>query len=248
MIKIEVIENTGIITLNRPEKRNALNPELIRLIKETLDEFQADNNIKCIIITGAGKAFCAGADLEYLLKLQENSLIENREDSLSIAELFLKIYEYPKPVIAAVNGPAIAGGCGIVSVCDFVIADKNYAKFGYSEVKIGFTPAIVSIFLIYRTGLGKAKQMLLSGEIVEAEKALAIGLADYLSEDPLNEALSLSKKLQENSRFSTIFTKKMLHNISNMSFEKAVEYCTELNTVSRTSEDFYSGLKSFLKK
>lgn len=248
MVITRVVQNTGIIALNRPEKRNALNPELIRIIKNSLDSFISDNGVKVIIITGEGKAFCAGADLEYLLSLRSSTVEENRNDSRNIAELFLNIYEYPKPVIAAVNGPAVAGGCGIASVCDFVVAHKQYAKFGYSEVKIGFVPAIVSVFLIRRIGEGKARQLLLTGGIIDGERALQIGLADYLTENPLQTALDLSVQLQENSVTSMEYTKKMIRDITTMNTRDAIEYCIELNTRSRSSEDFIKGLNSFLNK
>src|SRR3970040_554412 len=135
MIKYLKENNIGIITLNRPEKRNALHPGLIKQLKEKLKEIKNDEEVKVLILTGEGSSFCAGADLEYLNQLREFNSIENEKDSEFLAELFLEIYSFPLPSIAAVNGPAIAGGCGLASVCDFIIADKNNAKFGYTEVK-----------------------------------------------------------------------------------------------------------------
>ena len=171
MIKYLKENQTGIITLNRPEKRNALNPELVAQLKDKLKEIKDDADVKVLIITGEGKSFCSGADLEYLNSIKDFSSIENEKDSESLAKLFLDIYNFPIPTVAAVNGAAIAGGCGLANVCDFIIADKNNAKFGYSEVKIGFVPAIVSIFLIKKIGEGKARQLLLTGDIVDADKA-----------------------------------------------------------------------------
>jgi len=130
MIKYLKENQVGIITLNRPEKRNALHPDLINRLKTKLNEIKNDIDVRVLIITGEGKSFCAGADLEYLNKLKEYSSIDNEKDSESLAELFLEIYNFPIPTIAAVNGAAIAGGCGLASVCDFIIADKNNAKFG----------------------------------------------------------------------------------------------------------------------
>jgi len=216
MIKSEVRNNNGIIYLNRPEKRNALHPEMTSVLKLKLDEFRKDEAIKTVIITGAGNSFCAGADLSYLNELRNNTTLKNEEDTEKLADLFLMLYDFPKPVIAAVNGPAIAGGCGIASACDFIIADRSNAKFGYSEVKIGFIPAVVSIFLVKKIGEGKAKQLLLTGEIINSEKAMQFGLVDYLSENVLDDAIELSDKLNENSAFSTILTKDLIHNISNM--------------------------------
>ncbi len=128
MIKYKSENSIGILTLNRPEKRNALHPDLVKQMKEKLKEIEKDEEIKVLIITGEGKAFCAGADLEYLDKLRAYSSIENEKDSRELAELFLMIYNFPKPVIAAVNGAAIAGGCGLASVCDLIVANEDHSK------------------------------------------------------------------------------------------------------------------------
>jgi methylglutaconyl-CoA hydratase len=248
MVLTEIVNNTGIIKLNRPDKRNALNPELIHALKAALSDYDHNDNIKSIILTGEGKSFCAGADLEYLSSLSSYSVIENRNDSKNIAGLFLDIYNYNKPVIAAVNGAAIAGGCGLVSVCDIVVSHTHLARFGYSEVKIGFIPAIVSVFLIRRIGEAKARQLLISSEVIESVRAVEIGLADYSSEDPLKTALEIASKLSDNSTSSISMTKTMIRNISAMPVKEAVDYCVELNTVSRSTEDFARGLNSFLKK
>ena len=248
MIKSEIRNHTGLIILNRPEKRNALHPEMIPPLKAKLDEYRKDGSIKNIIITGEGNSFCAGADLSYLNELKDYSSSKNEEDTEKLADLFLMLYDFPKPIIAAVNGQAIAGGCGIASVCDFIIADKMNSKFGYSEVKIGFIPAIVSVFLVKKIGEGKAKQLLLTGEIINAEKALQIGLADYLSENVLEDSLAFAAILNENSVFSTILTKDLLKNVSNMKVHDAVNYCIRLNVISRSSEDFKNGIFKFLNK
>jgi methylglutaconyl-CoA hydratase len=248
MVKSEIRNNTGLIILNRPEKRNALNPELSSLIIEKLKEFNANDNIKAVIITGEGTSFCAGADLSWLNKIKEYSSVKNEEDTEGVADLFLALYDYPKPLIAAVNGPAVGGGCGLASVCDFVFADKKESKFGYTEVKIGFIPAIVSVFLIKKIGEGKAKQLLMTGEIVESEKALHLGLVDYLSDNVVADTLSFAEKLSANSTYSMSLTKELIRNISNMNVHDAVNYCVKLNTISRSSEDFKIGINKFLNK
>lgn len=248
MVLTQVNKNSGIIKLNRPEKRNALNPEMISALREAFAKFNEDNAIKSIILTGEGKAFCAGADLEYLARLQKNALAENRDDSKLIAGLFRDIYNSRKIIIAAVNGPAIAGGCGLASVCDFIFADINHSKFGYSEVKIGFIAAIVSIFLIKRIGEAKARQLLLTADIIDAEKALLLGLVDFISEDTLLTALEFASKFDDYPDYSISLTKNMISSISSMDINEALNYCSELNAFSRSSEDFVNGLKSFLHK
>jgi methylglutaconyl-CoA hydratase len=248
MIKYLNEKGTGVILLNRPEKRNALHPEMVKQIKEKLSEIEKDDSVKVVIIAGEGNAFCAGADLEYLNQLSNYSVNENENDSQSLAELFLQIYKLSKPTIASVNGPAIAGGCGLASVCDFIVANETNAKFGYSEVKIGFIPAIVSIFLIKRVGEGASKQLLLSGEIIDAKRAYEIGFVNYLANNSMKEALALSEKLIKNSFYSMKLTKQMIHSVSNLNVDEAVDYCIRLNTVSRSTEDFRKGLENFLNK
>jgi methylglutaconyl-CoA hydratase len=248
MIKFIVQNHTGILYLNRPEKRNALHPKMVNQIKEKLKEIEKDDDVKVLVITGEGKAFCAGADLEYLNELRDYSAIENEADSKSLAEMFLMIYNLPKPVIAAVQGAAIAGGCGLASVCDFIVAHPEDSKFGYSEVKIGFIPAIVSTFIIKRIGEGNASHLLLSGGIINGKRAYEINLANYLSYNVLETAIEVSYQLATYSLNSLSETKRMIKNISNMPVEKAVEYCLELNTISRSAEDFKTGLNNFLNK
>jgi methylglutaconyl-CoA hydratase len=248
MIKYIVQNNIGILYLNRPEKRNALHPEMVRQIKDKLREIEIDDDVKVLIITGEGKAFCSGADLEYLNQLREYSSLENEKDSRELAEMFLMIYKFSKPVIAAVQGAAIAGGCGLASVCDFIVAHPEDSKFGYTEVKIGFIPAIVSIFLIKKIGEGNANHLLLSGAIINGKRAYEINLANYLSYNVLETSLEISYQLATYSSGSLSETKKMIKSISHMPVEKAVELCLELNTISRSTEDFKEGLNNFLNK
>ena len=238
MIKFELKNNIGIIKLNRPEKRNALHPDLVESIKRKLLEIRDDDNVKALIITGEGKAFCAGADLLYLSELKNNSGIENEKDSEELAQLFLAIYRFPKPTIAAVNGAAIAGGCGLASVCDLIVANENYSKFGYFEVKIGFLPAIVSIFVIKRIGEGLARQLLLTGDVISGKRAYEIGFANYLYNNVLSGAIEVSSNIINNYQSSLIETKSMIDAISNLNVEDAVNYCVRLNTISRSTDVF----------
>jgi len=245
MIEYTTENGIGILTLNRPEKRNALNPEMIEALVNKLDEIKNDDSTGMLILTGAGKSFCAGADLSFLKEMQNFSIKENEKDSEKLANMFMAFYNFPKPVIAAVNGSAIAGGCGLASVCDFIIANPTESKFGYSEVKIGFIPAIVSIFLIQKCGVGTAKKLLLTGDVIDGKRAYELGLVDYLADNPLEEAKALAAKLLSNSKQSIIATKNMIHSIANLNVEDAVDYCIRLNTISRTTEDFFKGLNNF---
>lgn len=248
MVKKEIKNNTLLISLNRPEKRNSLHPDLVTELKTSLINSENDNEIRSIIITGEGSSFCAGADLAYLEMLSDYSSIENEKDSISLAELFLQIYRFPKPIIAAVNGPAIAGGCGLASVCDMVVAHPELSKFGYSEVKIGFIPAIVSIFLLKRIGESHTRNMLITGETISGKRAYEIGFVNYLSENVLAESFSIAERINKNSASSIIATKKMIEIISEIDLNTAIEFCINLNVISRTTEDFKTGLQKFLTK
>ncbi len=246
MIKVEIINNTAMIRLNRPDKRNSLNPELIIALKNQLDKLENNTSVKVIIITGEGSSFCSGADLNYLQQLKDYSIIENKIDSENIAELLLKIYRFPKPMIAAVNGPAVAGGCGLASVCDFIIADRKNARFGYPEVKIGFVPAIVSIFLIRRIGEGRAKEFLLTGEIFDADESFKKGLVNQVSDDIITDSIQFAAKLYNNSALSMKLTKELINNIGDLNLDSAIRLAVNQNVISRNSEDFIKGISIFL--
>jgi len=236
----------GIIKLNNPAKRNALSPELIKGFLSALNELENNDEVFGIIITGEGKAFCAGADLSYLKDLQSNSLIENEKDSSLMAELFVSLYECDKPTIAALNGAAIAGGCGLALACDYIIAKKDAAAFGFTEVKIGFVPAIISFLVLKRLSEAKARQLLIGGNILSAEEAQTIGLIDFVDEDVLNFSFNLMNNLSSNSKTSIREIKKMTRAISGMTSKNAVEYAKNINALSRTSQDFTNGLNTFL--
>ncbi|NWF90961.1 MAG: enoyl-CoA hydratase/isomerase family protein [Ignavibacteriaceae bacterium] len=248
MITVHNENGIFILKLNRPEKRNALHPTMISQIITTIKKITHEEETKALVFSGEGSAFCAGADLEHLHSLLDESTVVNEKDSELLAEFFLTIYKLPFPTIAAVNGPAIAGGCGLTTVCDFVFADKQNAKFGFSEVSIGFSPAIVAIFLINKIGFNRAKRLLLTSEIVSAEEAKGVGLADFISENSLNDAVEFAKKLSKNSKSSFTNTKQMLQSIRNLNIDEAVNYCLELNAISRSSEDFKDRIKKFLSK
>src|SRR5258706_858082 len=179
LVLYEVKERIGYITLNRPDKRNALSHELVTGLKDSLTYAENDPTVKVIVLRANGEAFCAGADLAYLQQLQKFSFEENLADSNHLKELFLKIYQLKKVVIANVQGHALAGGCGLATVCDFVFAVPE-AKFGYTEVKIGFIPAIVLVFLVRKIGEKQARQLLLSGELVQGNEAMNFGLINHL--------------------------------------------------------------------
>jgi methylglutaconyl-CoA hydratase len=176
VLQYHTAERVAYLTLNRPDKRNALNTDLVTALKEAFHQANLDPGVKAIVLGANGKAFCAGADLETLQQLQQNSYEEN------LAELIELMYTLPKPIIARIQGHALAGGCGLAAICDFSFAVPA-ARFGYTEVKIGFVPAIVSAFLVRKIGEGRARELLLTGEIIVAEKAVLYGLVNYVVEE-----------------------------------------------------------------
>lgn len=238
------------ITLNRPDKRNALNAELVTDLTASFTKAEQDEQIKAVILKATGESFCAGADLGYLQQLQKNSLQENLADSTALKDLFLKIYTLPKPVIAQVQGHALAGGCGLATVCDFCLSVPE-AKFGYTEVKIGFIPAIVMVFLIRKIGDGKARELLLSGNPISAEEALEKGLINRVvaREELEKTVLAVAEHLvNTNSPMSMKLTKQMLAEVQQRPLEDALKYAAEMNAQARGTEDCRRGISAFLNK
>lgn len=246
----KVTDRIGYITLNRPEKRNALSPDLISGLKEAFEEMGDRDDVKVIILRAIGKAFCAGADLSYLQAMQNYTFEENLEDSNKLKDLFSLIFTLPKVVIAQVQGHALAGGCGLVTVCDFGFSVPE-ALFGYTEVKIGFVPAIVSVFLREQIGGAKTQELLLSGGLITAAKASELGLiTEVVGDDSLEKEVEgfAQKLIQHNSGFSMGQTKKLLRALSQSSRENGLKLAAEMNAAARSHEDCIKGISSFLNK
>jgi len=236
------------ITLNRPEKRNAISTEMIEELLAVLDKAES-GAARVVIVTGAGKAFCSGMDLDALKAISSQSPEQNLEDSRRVARLFRRLYSFPKPLIAAVNGPAIAGGCGIATLCDFTLAVPE-ARFGYSEVRIGFIPAIVSVFLIRQIGEKRARDLLLTGRILEAEEAHQIGLVTEVvpAGTLFDRARELAATLIAASPTSLLFTKRLLGRFCEADLDRELELAVRENARSRSTADFREGVASFLEK
>lgn len=245
----QIEDNVLQITLNRPEKRNALNAIMVRELHDIFLHFKDYEEIVGVSLTGAGEAFCAGADISYLQSLIGKSYDENLKDSINLKDMYWTIYNFPKPTVGLVNGPAIAGGCGLMTVLDIAIASKN-AIFGYPEVKIGFVASIVSVFLIQIIGLAKAKNLLFTGELIEAPFAEKIGLIQQIAGEGELKKISdeFFSKLRKNSPQAIKQTKKLLCDHQRDVLEKMLEHACHINAESRQKSDFKEGLKSFLDK
>jgi methylglutaconyl-CoA hydratase len=250
LVEFAVNNRVCTITLNRPEKRNALSHELVAELKKAFDQAEQDDAVKVIVLNAKGEAFCAGADLDYLQQLQKFSYEENLQDSNHLKALFLKIYRHPKVVIAQVQGHALAGGCGLATVCDLAIA-APVAKFGYTEVKIGFIPAIVAVFLLRKVGEATAKEILLGGDVFSADQAMAYGLINKVvpAENLETEVSDLATRLVAgNSAESMKLTKKLIADVQDKPLEEALQHAAELNAHMRSTDDCKRGIAAFLNK
>jgi len=247
---IELIYEAALatITLNRPEKRNAISFELISDLMRALDGV-ARSSARVLIVTGAGKAFCSGMDLENLKALIGRSPEQSLEDSRTMVRLFRTIYEFPKVTIAAVNGAAIAGGTGLALLSDFTLAVPE-AKFGYTEVRIGFVPAIVSTFLLRQVGEKHARDLLLTGRLFDAHEALRLGLINEIVEPDklMDRAHELAAHLLENSPTSLGYTKRLLTEHARAELDAQIESAVRENAAIRQTADFREGVTSFLEK
>jgi methylglutaconyl-CoA hydratase len=247
---IRVSQHDGVVTLTleRPEKRNALTPAMIDEILHALDRIEACS-CGVMVLTGAGDSFCAGLDLEHLRGLAQKTLAEHQKDSAQVGTLFRRLYDFPKPTIAAVNGSAIAGGAGLVTVCDFSYAVPE-AKFGYTEVHIGFVPAIVSSFLIQRAGERVARDLLLTGRIFKAQEAREMGIINGVVEQAelMARAYMLSKQLLGNSPASLEATKGLLSHHFKEQLDAELAFSMDENARMRTEADFLEGISAFLEK
>lgn len=236
------------VTLNRPEKRNAISYELIDELLTVLAELER-GPAEIVIVTGAGNAFCSGMDLDNLRTITGRSADENLNDSRTMARLFRTLYEFPRVTIAAVNGAAVAGGCGIATLCDLTIA-SSAAKFGYTEVRIGFLPAIVSAFLVRQVGEKRARELLLTGKIIDAEEALRMGLVNEVvaPERLSGRVREIAGNLLENSPASLQATKKLLTTFTAAELDREIDCAVRANAEIRTTADFREGVSSFLEK
>jgi methylglutaconyl-CoA hydratase len=239
----------ALITLNRPEKKNALNDAVISGLVASLTQADRDERVRVILITGAGADFCSGADLSALQKISKASVMENLEDARSLMDVFALARRVRVPVVAAVRGRALAGGCGLATACDIVLASSG-ARFGYPEVKIGFVPAMVMAILRRSVSEKRAFELITRGAEISAEEAERIGLINQVFREEDFEAgvdayLAAFEKV---SRSAVALSKHLLYHIDGMTFDAALEAGADLNAIARMTEDCQQGIARFLKK
>ena len=237
------------ITLNRPEKRNALDEGIVSEVRDALAQASREQEIRVVLISGAGKDFCSGADLSALQRISEATVMENVADARNLGDLFIEMRRHPRPIIAAVRGRALAGGCGLATACDIVLAGES-AQFGYPEVNIGFIPAMVMAILRRSVSEKRAFELITRGEVIGASKAAEIGLINRVFADDEFDGLvnEYVEQLASKSASAVSLAKSLLYHMDGMTFEAAIEAGVQLNAITRMTDDCRRGVERFLKK
>jgi methylglutaconyl-CoA hydratase len=248
-ILYSVDQTVARVTLNRPDKRNALDDEIIGELKDAIARAATDEGVRAVVIEGAGKDFCSGADLSALRKISEATVMENVDDARNLGELFVSMRRHPRPIIAAVRGRALAGGCGLATACDLIVATES-AQFGYPEVNIGFIPAMVMAILRRSVSEKRAFELITRGEVIGARAALELGLVNRVFPDEQFEGAvsEYVSQLASKSASAVSLSKYLLYQMDSMSFEAAIESGVQLNAITRMTEDCKRGIERFLKK
>ena len=249
IVLFAVADGIARITLNRPEKRNALNDAVIGALKDALRQADQDESVRAVILAGAGADFCSGADLAALQKISNASVAANLEDARSLMELFMLIRQVRIPVIAAVKGRALAGGCGLATACDIILASRS-ARFGYPEVKLGFIPAMVMAMLRRSVSEKRAFELVTLGAEFSAEEATGFGLVNHVFDDEVfaSEVAAFAIRFTKVSRSAVSLSKQLLYQIDGMSFENALDSGADMNVIARMTADCRKGVAAFLKK
>ncbi|HUA82227.1 MAG TPA: enoyl-CoA hydratase-related protein [Bryobacteraceae bacterium] len=249
MIEYRLDAGVARITLNRPEKRNALGPDLIAAIREALGKTARDENVRVVLLAGAGPDFCSGADLGALDQTADAGVLDHLASARQLAELFLEMRHHRRPIVAAVRGRALAGGCGLATACDLVLASES-AQFGYPEVKIGFVPAMVMAILRRSVSEKRAFELIATGEIISAAQAHAVGMINRVYPDAEVDARveDYVRALAAKSASAVSLGKNLLYHMDGMTFEAAIEAGIHGNALARMTEDARRGIERFVKK
>ncbi|KZK16966.1 enoyl-CoA hydratase [Meiothermus taiwanensis] len=242
-------QHIRLLTLNDPHRRNPLSPALVQDLLAALEAAAQDPAIRAVVLTGAGPAFSAGADLEFLKNVTTAGAEANYAHSLELMRLFHRVYTFPKPTIAAINGPAVAGGAGLATACDLAIMSEQ-AQLGYTEVKIGFVAALVGVILVRNVGEKHAKELLLTGKLITAPEAYRMGLVNRVvpPEQVLDEALALAQEVSANAPTSLKLTKELLHALPGMGLEDGFRLAALANAWVRETGDLAEGIAAFFEK
>ena len=248
-IRYEVEGGIARVVLNRPEKRNALDAGLISEIKDAVRAAAGDEHVRLVLLSGAGSDFCSGADLSGLQRTSEAGVLDNMADARNMAELFVEMRHHPRPIVAAVRGRALAGGCGLATAADIIVASES-AQFGYPEVNIGFIPAMVMAILRRSLSEKRAFELITTGEIISAQTALEYGLVNRVFADETFDldVDAYAGKLAAKSASALSLSKHLLYHMDSMGFEAAIDAGVHLNAIARMTEDCKRGIERFLKQ
>lgn len=237
------------LTLSRPEVRNALSRALRLQLSAALAAAAADPNVRAVVLTGAGNTFCAGLDLTELEESLTFTREQHRSDTRALADLFLQMVAFPKPLLAAVNGHAVAGGAGLVTACDVAVMADG-AKLGYTEARIGFVAALVAVLLVRQVGDKHARDLLLSARLIRATEAQAMGLVNEVrpAHEVMRRTMEVANLMASNAPGSLRLTKELLAGVRTMPFEEGMDWAVDVNTQARTGAELAEGVRAFLEK
>jgi methylglutaconyl-CoA hydratase len=249
MILSNTSDAVARISLNRPDKRNALSAELVSAIREAVAQAATDGAARVLLLTGEGKDFCSGADLAAVQKIAAAGVMENLADAEHLGNLYLELRRCPKPVVAAVHGRALAGGCGLATACDLIVAAES-AQFGYPEVNIGFVPAMVMAILRRNVSEKRAFELITMGETLSARAAFEAGLVNRVFPDDsfAAQAHDFAKALAAKPASAVALCKRLLYQMDGMAYATAIEAGVEMNAIARQTDDCKAGIARFLKK
>lgn len=251
LLRVELDEGTGIgrVVLDRPEKRNALNAKLVDKLTRALGELDANPSIRVVSLTGAGSDFCAGADLREVRATIDAGTLASLEDAQALGDLFIAMRRMRKPIVALVRGRALAGGCGLASACDLVLAERS-ASFGYPEVRLGFVAAMVMAILRRSTGEKRAFELVTLGEAIDADAAERLGIVNrvFADEEFETEASAYLGELASRSASAVALSKRLLYQTDGVSFEESIRIGAQVNALARMTDDCRAGIDRFLGK
>ena len=248
-IKLNIEEKVGTITLARPDIRNAFNNQMIDELLEALKILSEQDQIRVLVITGQGKAFCAGADLSYMSQMKDNTYDQNLDGALKMAEVMHNLYRFKHPTVAIVNGATIGGGVGLVAACDIVVA-AHLSEFSFSEVKIGLVPAVISPFVIKKVGEANTRYLFLSGERISADRAREYGLVtEVVTRELLNSRVEqILRMLMSSGPQALSAVKELIHRVSDITLSDSTSFTAELIAKLRVSEEGQEGMNAFFEK
>src|SRR5262245_7224070 len=250
MLKVDIHKNVALVLLNRPDVHNAFNDDLIKEVTETFAELGRRDEVRAIVLAGSGKSFCAGADLNWMKRMVQYSYEENLADARAVGRMYLAIAKCPKPVIARVHGAALGGGAGLVAACDIGVALES-VQFGFTEVKLGIIPAIISPFVIARVGPGRAREFFITGERFLAPVAMNIGLIQHVvSHEPALDALIESKisQILTSAPCAIAAAKELVFGVAARTLERSTEFAAEAIARARAGAEGQAGMQAFLER